>query len=341
MIPRSCFTALWLLASLGTLAAETHSGTLVMEFDLSTHEAGQEARLWIPYPVSDKDQQVGRVKVSGDFAEAAVYTDSAWQAPILFARWDKDAKSRKLTYAFAVERREVRRRDLPAREAAWDPADYAAFLAPTRLGPTDGKVRELANEITKGKTTVLEKARAIYDWICENMRRDPKIRGCGTGDVRALLETPAGKCADIHSMFVALARAAGVPSRDVFGLRQGKQATEDVTTGQSCWAEFFLPGCGWVPVDPAAVLKAQLTRNLKPSDPEAAAIRASCFGALDPLRVKFNCGRDLTLNPRQEGEPLNFLMYPCAQVGGKTLDPLDAGAFRYTITYRADAGGGQ
>ena len=64
----------------------------------------------------------------------------------------------------------------------------------------------------------------IYDWTCENTYRDPKTRGCGAGDVCALLKNPGGKCADIHSVFVALARAAGVPAREVFGIRWGKNS---------------------------------------------------------------------------------------------------------------------
>ena len=113
---------------------------------------------------------------------------------------------------------------------------------------------------------MLEKARAIYDWTCENTYRDPDTRGCGKGDVCALLKKPGGKCTDISSVFVALARAAGVPAREIFGIRLGKKAEEDITGWQHCWAEFYLPGYGWVPADPADVRKAMLVEKLKPED---------------------------------------------------------------------------
>lgn len=315
--------------------AKSHAGTFTMSVDLSTHPSADEAELWIPYPVSDREQRVSNVRVSGDYATSAVYTDTTYSTPMLYARWDKGAPSRKLVFTFRVERDEVLRRDLPAREAAWNPADYAPYLAPTRLGPTDGEVGRLAAKITTGKKTVLEKARAIYDWTCETTYRDPATRGCGSGDVCALLAKPGGKCADIHSVFVTLARAAGVPAREIFGIRMGKKEREDVTTWQHCWAEFYLPGYGWVPVDAADVRKAMLTENLKLEDARTTELRTYFWGGIDPYRVKLSVGRDLTLTPPQPGGPVNYLMYPFARVGARVLDWLDPAAFKYTIVYTA------
>jgi transglutaminase-like putative cysteine protease len=315
-------------------ATASHGGKISMECDLSAHGKGEEARLWIPYPVSDKDQQISKVKLSGDYAEAAVYTDRTFGTPMLFARWDGGAKSRRLNLSFAVERQEVIRRDFPAKEAAWDPADYALYLAPTSLGPVDGQVKKLADTITSGQSTVVGKARAIYDWIVDNMYRDPDTRGCGSGDVCVLLERPGGKCADISSVYIALARAAGVPAREVFGIRQGRTPVQDISGWQHCWAEFYLPGYGWVPVDPADVRKMMLQEKLKLADARTAEYREYFWGGIDPYRLKLGEGRDLILNPPQEGETVNYLMYPFAQIGGKTLDWLDPAAFKYTITYR-------
>lgn len=326
ILPATCLTPSW---------AASHSGTVTIAVDLSAHASAADAELWIPYPVSDNDQNITDVKVTGDFAASAVYADAADSNPVLYARWDRGATSRKLTFAFKAERKEVIRRDFPAREAAWDPADYSRYLKATALSPLDGEVGKLARNITAGKMGVLEKARAIYDWTCENTYRDPKTRGCGEGDVCRLLTRPGGKCADIHSVFVALARAAGVPAREVFGIRMGKREREDISTWQHCWAEFYLPGYGWVPVDAADVRKAMLTENLKPEDARTQELRAYFWGGIDPYRVKLSTGRDLILNPPQPGGPLNYLMYPYARVGEKVLDWLDPATFKYTITYTA------
>ena len=85
------------------------------------------------------------------------------------------------------------------------------FLQPHQYMPTDGIVKSKATEITKGAKTDVEKAQAIYDWIVDNTFRDPKVRGCGRGDIRFMLETGylGGKCADLNALYVGLARAAG------------------------------------------------------------------------------------------------------------------------------------
>lgn len=314
--------------------ATTAAGTLTANFDLSAQAAGQEVRLWLPYPVSDADQAISNVRIGGDYAEAGVYTDRTYGTPMFYARWAADAKSRVLTFSFDVVRNEVQVRDLSTPETPWDPSDYARFLAPTMLGPTDGQIKKIADEITKGETTVLGKTFAVYNWIVENMYRDPETRGCGSGDVCALLLRPGGKCADISSVFIALARAAGVPCREVFGIRLGKAPVVDVSTWQHCWAEFYLPGTGWVPVDPADVRKAMLVQKLGLKDPKVAELRSYFWGGIDPYRVRLSEGRDLLLAPPQAGAPLNYLMYPYAEVGGQVIDWLDPATFKYSITYR-------
>jgi transglutaminase-like putative cysteine protease len=214
--------------------AAQRSGTVTLDVDLSAQPQGKEARLWVPYPLSDANQQIADLKVSGDYAASGVYADRVNGTPILYAEWPRDAASRKLTLSFRVERKEIAQRSLPATEPAWNAGDYAEYLRPTSLGPIDGEVKKLADSIVKGKTTNLDKARAIYDWTVGNMYRDPSTKGCGTGDVCQLLKKPGGKCTDISSVFIALCRAVGVPAREVFSIRLGKKAEEDISGYQHC-----------------------------------------------------------------------------------------------------------
>ena len=148
-------------------------------------------------------------------------------------------------------------------------AELAHFLRPARLLPTDGIVKATATEITRGAKTDIEKARAVYDWIVDNTFRDPKTRGCGRGDIRFILESKdlGGKCADLNALYVGLARAAGLPARDVYGIRVARSqlgykslgtSSENITKAQHCRAEVYLAGYGWVPVDPADVRKVVL-----------------------------------------------------------------------------------
>ena len=323
----------WLIAG-SAWGGGQRAGIVTLEVDLSAQAAGKEARLWIPYPTSDQNQTVNDIKVTGNFASSGVYTDPTHGTPMLYAEWPREAATRKLEFSFHVERKEIAQRNLPGKEPKWNRSDYAEFLQPTSRGPLDGDVKKLADRITKGKSTNLLKAKAIYDWTVENMYRDPNTKGCGLGDVCELLRKPGGKCTDISSVFIALCRASGVPAREVFSIRLGKKAEEDITTYQHCWAEFFVPGFGWVTADPADVRKAMLVEKLELSDPKAKEYRSYFWGGIDAYRVVLAKGRDLKLNPPQAGAPLNTFGYPYAEIDGKTIDFYDPKSFVYRYTFR-------
>ena len=327
--------SLFLAQATAAFGANSRSGVMTLTVDLSGQATNQEARLWVPYPVSDRHQLISDIKVEGNFASSGVYTDRVYGTPILYAEWPKDSAKRTLTFSFAVERKEIRQTGLPTVEPAWNPADYSEYLQATSLGPVDGEVKKLADSIVKDKKTVLEKARTIYDWVVDNMYRDPDTIGCGTGDVCLLLKKPGGKCTDISSVYIALCRAAGIPAREIFSVRLSKNDQEDVTTWQHCWAEFFLPGYGWVTVDPADVRKAMLVEKLELGDAKAKEYREFFWGGIDPLRVVIAQGRDVALNPPQSGQPLNTFGYPYAEVGGQAVDFYKPKGFIYSYTFKA------
>jgi transglutaminase-like putative cysteine protease len=228
-----------------------------------------------------------------------------------------------------------------------DRADLDYFLRPTKLLPTDGVVKAKADEITAkaGATSDVGKARAIYEWIVDNTFRNPKTRGCGTGDIRFMLETGdlSGKCADLNALYVGLARAAGLPARDVYGIRVAKSdlgykslgpATETITKAQHCRAEVYLSSYGWVPVDPADVRKVVLEEppgNRPLSDDLVKKTRARLFGSWEMNWMAYNFAHDVAL-PGSTGAPIGFLMYPQAETNQGRLDCLDPDNFKYEIT---------
>ena len=226
-------------------------------------------------------------------------------------------------------------------------ADLQHFLRPTHLLPTNGIVKSTAAGITKGAKTDVEKARAIYEWIVDNTFRDPKTQGCGLGDIRFMLESKdlGGKCADLNALYVGLARASGLPARDVYGIRVAKSelgykslgtATENVTKAQHCRAEVYLHGYGWVPVDPADVRKVVLEEppGNRPLDDEMVKkARARLFGSWEMNWIAYNFAHDVAL-PGSSGAPLPFLMYPQAETANGRLDCLDPDGFHYEITSR-------
>ena len=238
----------------------------------------------------------------------------------------------------------------PGKAPEADAAELKYFLRATKLMPTDGIVKTTATEITKDSKTDVEKARAIYEWIVENTFRNPKTRGCGLGDIRFMLETQdlGGKCADLNALYVGLARAAGLPARDVYGIRTAKSemgykslgpSTEIVTKAQHCRAEVYLSGYGWVPVDPADVRKVVLEEppGNRPLDDEMVKkARARLFGSWEMNWMAYNFAQEVAL-PGSSGAALGFLLYPQAETAGGRLDCLDPDGFKYEITSRETA----
>jgi len=238
--------------------------------------------------------------------------------------------------------------DLSARERSKvSKTELNYFLQPTKYIPTSGIVKDTADKATKGAATDTEKARAIYEWIVDNTYRDPKVKGCGRGDIKFMLESGdlGGKCADLNALYVGMARAAGLPARDVYGVRVAKSelgykslgiATDKATKAQHCRAEVYLQDHGWVPVDPADVRKVVLEEppgNLKVNDEKVSAARSRLFGSWEMNWMAYNHAHDVAL-PGSKGSPLVFFMYPQAETADGRIDPLDPDNFKYEITVK-------
>ena len=235
----------------------------------------------------------------------------------------------------------------PVPPAPLSDEDYRRYTAATLLIPTGGIVKEFSDRITANARTDVEKARRIYDWVVENTFRNSATRGCGIGDVSSMLQTGNlnGKCADLNALAAGLARAAGLPARDIYGLRVAPSkfgykslgaSSSNVTKAQHCRAEVYLSGFGWVPMDPADVRKVVLEEppgNLQLTDPKVIAVREALFGSWEGNWLAFNFGNDIAL-PGAKGPPVDFLMYPEGESGGERLDCLDADNFKYVIVSR-------
>jgi transglutaminase-like putative cysteine protease len=233
----------------------------------------------------------------------------------------------------------------PANASKENPAVLAHFLRPTKLLPIDGIVKTRATEVTSGAKTDVDKARAIYEWIVVSTFRNPKTRGCGIGDIRFMLESGdlGGKCADLNALYVGLARAAGLPARDVYGIRVAKSnfgykslgtSSEVITKSQHCRAEVYLNNYGWVPVDPADVRKVVLEEppgNRPLTDDMVKSAQSRLFGSWEMNWIGYNFAHDVAL-PGSTNPPVGFLMYPHAETNDGPIDSLDPDNFKYEIT---------
>lgn len=314
----------------GYVSTEQH-GIVRIQIDLH-HADSKPAKLWLPYPLSDQYQRIEDIRLQGNHSRSAVYREPVSGALFLYAEWPKETTNKRLQFVFKARARERSVKDLVDSNDTV-PVEVKRYLQADWWVPTEDEVARIAQQIGKDNGGILEKARAVYDWVVENTTRDPNVRGCGTGIVERTLAKRSGKCADLSSVYVALARSIGVPSREIFGLRLGKKAEQDITFGYHCWAEFYLPGRGWVPVDPSDVRKKMLQDNL--SLDEVSDLREYYFGAVDAYRIVLERGgRGISLPYSEANQPVNYLMYPYAEIDGEALDYFDAENFRYSVLFK-------
>lgn len=309
---------------------------------------------WLPVPHDDKNQDVRELRIEAGKAPYTIETDlygnqvahirvvagKVFREGLVFSLDNQRKQLDKLpvapiapftvTLTAQVTRREhlnLRATDdnAPAETEAKDP-NQARWLQPDRLVPIDFKIKALAQEVVDQAhaTTPLAKARAIYEHVVSTMTYDKTGQGWGRGDIYYACDARRGNCTDFHAVFIGYCRAQGIPARFSIGLplpAQRNQGENVEIKGYHCWAEFYTPQTGWVPVDASEAAK----------DPSK---RGYFFGAHDENRVEFTRGRDLNLVPKQAGLPLNYFVYPYAEADGK---PLEVG---HTYTF-ADLVGGK
>ena len=313
--------------------ARERRATVTYEVNLNAPPDAKIVRMWVPYPLSDSDQEITNVKISGNYASTSILREGKGENTALFVEWSGPQKERKLVYSFHVKRHDRSLGTLPDEDLPLARVELRNFLEPAP--PAGSHARERAEKVVRGKKSILEKARAIYIWTVENLPWDPAAKGAGTGDVEKTLEKKAGRYLDVHAVFVAFCRAAGVPARERMGARLPKAAAGDMTAAPLSWAEFYLPGTGWVPVNPGLVAK--LAFDQRPTSDQLKAFREFYFGNADESLIAYGSGRNIVLNPAQSGAPLNAFLYPYAEADGKMLnDDLAGMNLRYRIGFKEE-----
>jgi len=287
-------------------AQESRHFTFHYAFTVKNVPAGKKIRIWIPAAQSDAFQQVKVASANGDLplkkGRESNYGNEMYYAAT------KRAVAPELHFDIEYEltrRERIALNPAPRRIAAGlTKNERQQDLRPDALVPVTGLPAELAVKVTAGKTDPLDKARAIYDYVFATMKYDKTGTGWGHGDVLYACDAKKGNCTDFHSLFIAMARSQGIPARFEIGfpLPPDKHAGE--IAGYHCWSDFYVDGKGWIPVDISEAWK----------HPEQ---REYFFGSHDVNRVQFSMGRDLRLNPAQDGKALNYFVYPYVEVDGQ------------------------
>ncbi len=296
---------------------ESHrSFSFTYQVHVPANADAKSSHLWIPLPQNDAFQSVSNLNIESSVPHSegrdpeyhnsfAVFTPSAAQSA---AGYD-------VTLLFNATRREhAVNIHSPAVQntSAANPSNDSLmkrYLEPDKLVPLNGTIAELSRQQTSGDTTQLQKARHIYDYVVATMRYDKTGEGWGRGDAVWACTSKHGNCTDFHSLFIGMMRSAGIPARFEIGFPLPEGKTEGDIPGYHCWAEFYITGIGWIPVDASEAWKNPAKRDY-------------FFGAHDDNRVFFTYGRDLVLSPDQKGPALNYFIYPYAESDGQPVKGL-------------------
>ncbi len=226
----------------------------------------------------------------------------------------------------APEREDILRRNLQA----------------SQLLPNDGLAFQLGERILGRIKDPVAQAKAVYDWVVDNTIYDPSLPDCGSGDVRKQLIQGqyGGRSADINGLFVAICRSIGIPARCVYGMRTGPSRlfnslgliSDDATHGQHVRAEFYVPGYGWIPVDPSDVRRAISKEILSDRDSKLISLKKILFGVWEMNWIAFNFGTDIVLPGKNA--PIPFMLIPQLETAGRRIDSDSPAAPAYSIRTR-------
>ncbi len=188
------------------------------------------------------------------------------------------------------------------------------------------KVQTIADEVCGQETNIATQAIQIMKHIAQSVdhysySKDPTMPRCGLGDAEACLAQGGGCCTDLNSLFVALARARGIPARLNMGYRLPEENSGQwVDPGYRCWVEYYVPGYGWISAD---VVEA---------DAPDGKGHVRWLTGLTPRRVWLNQGRQFRFADAKSTTPVNHMNIAYAEIDGKPARILPEGDLAPQIT---------
>jgi transglutaminase-like putative cysteine protease len=274
-------------------------------------EAGAgPVHVWVPLAVENHAQRVIAEKIDASIPGVVevedTYGNRFWHGHV-----DRsDGRALTVVVETTVERRVHHRAAAPRSDglAGGEQDAFRRFLGPNKrvvvdhpiLAPILAEVRARAESDDKAAT-----ARAIYDWVVDNVEYKKVGTGWGHGDTFWACNERYGNCTDFHALFISLARSEEIPARFEIGFPVPEHREAGEISGYHCWVEFYLPETGWFPIDASEAFKHPEKRKL-------------FYGTHPADRIHFSTGRDLKLGPDHRARPLNYFVYPHVEVDGRT-----------------------
>ncbi|MFT7159388.1 MAG: transglutaminase-like putative cysteine protease [Bacteroidia bacterium] len=265
-------------------------------YEVQLPEISKAAKMWVPVAQSDTFQTIEIESLDVPGKHQIINEDQDGNT-ILYLELLPEHSSKKVVINYIVDRKE---------KAAYSEAgsNLPKYLEATVFLPVGGRFKTIADEVIwkKQANTPLTKARALYDYIIDNMRY-AKGGIYGTGDANYACDSKTGNCTEFHSFFISLSRSAGIPARFAVGAAIPSERNNGKVDGYHCWAEFYAENKWW-PIDISEANK-------------YTPLATYYFGHHPANRIEFSRGRDITPNPLPESGAINFMAYPTLEIGGK------------------------
>jgi transglutaminase-like putative cysteine protease len=286
-------------------SAPTRRFHVEQRYEVKPAAPGSKAVLFAPLPQDDPWQVVTGLTIEGGPFE--IVHDAAEGNAAAVAHLSPGGGTLHVSYDIVRRERGLELAGATGRPA---PDGYARWLRDDRLVKAQ-RVRAIAAEVTTHAATPLDKAKAIYAYVLGHMRYLKQGEGWGQGSLEWACDKSYGNCTDFHSLLIGLLRASGIPARFQIGYSVPPDSPPTAggeLAGYHCWADFYLDGVGWVPVDASEAWKAPSKRDY-------------FFGHHDANRFALSTGRDLVF-PGMAGPALNFFVYPYLEVDGRPAPEL-------------------
>lgn len=269
--------------------------------------------LWIPIPPTN-DRQTVQLLNKDDLSAGRFTTDTTFGNHLYYRRFDvgdrKTPLQVELIYDVDVREETVQAaKELRSTKAEVPAEKFAPYLRPTTMIPLKGRITDVARGIKMPDGEPLQAGRAIYDHLVDSMVYNYLAPGAGKGNAVWACDSKTGDCTDFHSVFIGVCRWRGIPADHVFGLPLPPEKSEGDAKYCHCWAQFWVADVGWIPIDASRA-------NKYPKD------REYYFGTLGSTWVTLAHGRDVVLEPAQQGRPINMLHGPVAEVDGQPFEGL-------------------
>ncbi len=268
-------------------------------------KAGSIVRCWLPYPQEYRQQKNVTLISASEGAQIAPNgidgktIGGAPQRTVYFEKRIEDP-SKPVTftetfefdsYAYYPKLMDELAQPLPA---DWGDADLGERLPHIAFTP---EMKETVAKIVGDETNPLKKVRKIYYWINANVKYHAEQEYTTLPSFSlSCLSKHKGDCGVQSTLFITMARIAGVPAR----WQSGWETKRDGDDSMHDWAEVYIAPWGWIPVDQSYGLQK------KSDDPK---IRDFYIGHQDSYRIIFSLDWGQPLHPPKNSlrsEPADF-----------------------------------